>query len=197
MVVTTPTQADWTLLARAVRPQGRRGEVLCDLHTDFPERFADRRDLFLRRGSAEPTPIQLENHWLPTGNSSGRVVLKFTGIDTIEAAESLAGAEFIVPDSQRVTLGPDEFYISDLRGCTLVNVAGGNGPDELGTVVDVHFATDRSGKKLEHAAPILVVEKPNGDEILIPLALEFLRNPDLAHRRIEMTLPNGLVEANG
>lgn len=188
---------DWTLIAHALRPQGRRGEVLCELHTDFPERFADRRDLFLRRAQTPPAPIQLESHWLPTGNSAGRIVLKFAGVDTIEAAEALAGADIVVPASQRVALGPDEFYISDLQGCTLVNVAGGDGPDDLGVITDVHFATDRSGKKLANATPVLVVEKPNGDEVLVPLALEFLRNPDLVHRRIEMALPAGLVEANG
>ena len=189
---------DWTLLAHAVRPQGRRGELLCDLHTDFPDRFSDRHDLFLRRDPAsEPTPIQLETHWLPTGNSAGRIVLKFSGVDTIEAAETLTGVDIVLPASERVALGPDEFYISDLQGCTVVNVAGGDGPDDLGTITDVHFATDRNGKKLENATPILVVEKPNGDEVLIPLALDFLRNPDLSNRRIEMALPNGLVEANG
>ena len=195
--MTTPPENEWTLLAHTVRPQGRRGEILCELHTDFPDRFADRRELFLRRGSDEPTAIQLETHWLPTGNSAGRIVLKFSGADTIEAAEALTGADILIPASQRVALGPDEFYISDLQGCTLVNVAGGDGPDELGTITDVHFVTDRSGKKLESATPVLVVTKPNGDEILVPLALEFLRNPDLVNRRVEMALPVGLVEANG
>lgn len=190
-------ESDWVLLAHVVRPQGRRGEVLCDLHTDFPERFADRRALFLRRENNEPQAIQLGSHWLPTGNSAGRVVLKFVDVDTIEAAEALSGADVVLPYSERVALGPNEFYISDLQGCMLVNVAGGDGPDELGTIVDVHFATDRSGKKLENATPVLVVHKANGDEVLIPLANEFLRNPDLANRRIEMALPNGLVEANG
>ena len=189
---------DWTLLAHVVRPQGRRGELLCDLHTDFPDRFDDRRDLFRRSNpDAEPVPVRVDSHWLPTGNSAGRVVLKIAGVDTIEAAEALVGMDIVLPAAQRVTLGPDEFYISDLQGCTLVNVAGGDGPDDLGTITDVHFATDRNGKKLENATPVLVVEKVNGDEILVPLALEFLRNPDLTHRRIEMALPTGLVEANG
>ena len=190
-------QGAWTLLAHAVRPQGRRGEVLCDLHTDFPDRFADRRELFLRRAGQEPTAVQLESHWLPTGNSAGRIVLKFTGVDTIEAAEALTGVDVVLPESERVALGPDEFYISDLQGCVLVDVAGGDGPDELGTITDVHFATGRSGKKLENATPVLVVTRPNGDDLLIPLAKEFLRNPDLQNRRIEMALPTGLVEANG
>lgn len=195
--MTAANQDDWILLAHAVRPQGRRGEILCDLHTDFPERFAVRRELSLRRGNAEPAPIQLESHWLPTGNSAGRIVLKLAGVDTIEAAAALAGSDIVLPASERVALGPDEFYISDLQGCVLVNVAGGDGPDDLGTITDVHFATDRNGKKLENATPVLVVAKPNGDEILIPLALEFLRNPDLKNHRVEMALPTGLVEANG
>ena len=37
----------YTLLAKIVRPQGRQGEVLCDLLTDFPEKFSERKRLFL------------------------------------------------------------------------------------------------------------------------------------------------------
>src|ERR1035437_5437876 len=31
--------AQWIMVAHILRPQGRRGEVLADLFTDFPERF--------------------------------------------------------------------------------------------------------------------------------------------------------------
>ena len=192
------TFSDWVLLARVVRPQGRMGEVLCELHTDFPERFADRTAVYLQRESPESAePRTLESHWLPTGRSAGRVVLKFKGVDTIKEAEALIGAEVVLPASERVPLGAGEFYISDLRGCVLVNTAGGDGPDELGTIADVHFATDSSGQKLQDAAPVLVVNRPNGDEVLVPFANEFLENPDLANRRIEMRLPHGLVDVNG
>ncbi len=189
---------DWTLLARIARPQGRRGEVLCDLFTDFPERFAERRALFLRIGNgAEATPVTLEDFWLPTGNSAGRVVFKFAECNSISDAEALAGRDVVLPASQRVMLEEDTFYVSDLQGCAVVNLAGGDGPDELGTVVDVHFATNPAGKRLDDAAPILVVQRANGDEVLIPLAKEFVAHPDLPNRRLEMRLPPGLVEANG
>ncbi len=192
-----PPEHDWVLLARVVRPQGRRGEVLCDLCTDFPEKFAERRTLWLRQDGQASRTISLEHHWLPTGNSAGRIVMKFAAVESIEAAESLTGAEVLLPHQERVALGPNEFYISDLRGCVLVNVADGDGPDELGTITDVNFATDRNGRKLENATPVLVVTRNNGDEVLVPLAMEFLRNPDLTNRRIKMALPHGLVEANG
>ena len=190
--------AEWVTLARVARPQGRKGEVLCDLFTDFPEQFEQRRALFLRQGdSAEPRPLRLEEFWLPTGNSAGRIVLKFAESASIADAETLVGGDVVLPASQRVTLDADTFYVSDLQGCVVVNTAGGDGADELGTVTDVHFPTNTAGKQLTDAAPILVVTRANGDEVLIPLAKEFLQNPDLANRRLEMRLPQGLVEANG
>ena len=191
-------EAEWVTLAVVVRPQGRRGEVLCELDTDFPQRFAERKRLFLRReGTGAPQPYVLENFWLPTGKSAGRVVLKFAGIDSISDAERLAGLHVLLPLSERATLEEGTFYVDDLRGCTVVNLAGGEGPDELGTVTDVHFPTDGAGAKLEDAAPVLVVTRSNGDEILIPLAKEFIESPDLLDRRITMRLPAGLVEVNG
>ena len=44
----TPSPETWVLLAHIVRPQGRHGEVLADIFTDFPEHFAQRKRLFLR-----------------------------------------------------------------------------------------------------------------------------------------------------
>ena len=37
----------WVVLAHLLRPQGRKGEVLAELFTDFPERFEDQRRVFL------------------------------------------------------------------------------------------------------------------------------------------------------
>ncbi len=44
----TASPETWVLLARVVRPQGRQGEVLADIFTDFPEHFTRRKRLFLR-----------------------------------------------------------------------------------------------------------------------------------------------------
>ena len=38
---------DWAWLARIRRPQGRKGEVFADILTDFPEKFAERRRVWL------------------------------------------------------------------------------------------------------------------------------------------------------
>ena len=39
--------AGWVWLARIKRTQGRKGEVFAEVLTDFPEKFAQRRRLWL------------------------------------------------------------------------------------------------------------------------------------------------------
>ena len=50
----TPKE-EFIVIASIVRPQGRHGEVLADLLTDFPEKFAERKQL----GSAPRMPVRL------------------------------------------------------------------------------------------------------------------------------------------
>lgn len=109
-------------------------------------------------------------------------VLKFSGIDSISEAEKLAGAELQVPRSERALLPPGATYVSDLVGSTLVDHGR-----ELGTVREVRFGAGE--------APLLVVATDSG-ELEIPYAEEFLSSIALAHKRIEMRLPAGLLEVN-
>ena len=74
-------------------PQGRRGEVLAKLHTDFPERFEERRQLSGFAADGSRRELQLEEHWFHKGG----VVLKFAGVDSISDAEQLAGLELQIP----------------------------------------------------------------------------------------------------
>ena len=87
----------WVWLARIRRVQGRKGEVLADLLTDFPEKFAERKRVWLiperltsaEPRSGEPREVEVKAHWLPKGGHSGDVVLHFSGVDSIEDAEKL------------------------------------------------------------------------------------------------------------
>jgi 16S rRNA processing protein RimM len=177
----------WVWLARIRRPQGRKGEVLAEILTDFPEKFAERRQLWLlaeetRGKSAPPRAATLVDHWLHKGS----VVLHFAGIDSITAAETLAGLVVAIPLAERAPLGEDEVYTADLIGCTLVDVAGA-APITVGEIEDV----DRT------AGPVaLLVVRGAAGEVLVPFAKSFLRKLDLDGKRLEMALPEGLVEIN-
>jgi 16S rRNA processing protein RimM len=210
--MTVAEEADaWVWLARIRRPQGRKGEVLAEILSDFPEKFAERRQLWLlspqeakaassglRAPASTPAParrpvaniarreIELTNHWL----HKGCIVLHFAGVDSISAAEELNGLIVAIPRAKRAALNEDETYVSDLIGCTLLDVSGaaaGATPVSVGEIVDV----DRTAGPV----PLLVVRGTKG-EILIPFAKSYLRKIDLENKRIEMHLPEGLVELN-
>jgi 16S rRNA processing protein RimM len=171
----------WLILARLVRPQGRHGEILADLLTDFPERFAERKRLFLLASELNQEFLRettLENHWL----HKGRVVLKFAGVDSIGEAEELRGLLVAIPRSERAALADDSVYIGDLIGCEVVDLNGGPAP--IGVVTD-----------FDSEAGLLQVKTPGG-EALIPFAKTYLVMLDLAGKHIEMRLPEGLLEIN-
>ncbi len=179
---------DWVWLARVRKPQGRKGEVFAEILTDFPEKFAERKRLWLLSerapaGSAAPREVELVHHWLHKGG----IVLHFAGVDSISAAETLAGLIVAIPRSERATLADDEVYIADLIGCVLVDVAV-DPPVTVGTIENV----DRSAGP----TPLLIVKAAKG-EVLVPFAKSYLHKADVENQRVEMALPEGLVELNG
>jgi 16S rRNA processing protein RimM len=185
MEIALMADQDWVWLARIRRVQGRKGEVLADLLTDFPEKFAERRKLWLltAAGTASESAreAELKNSWLHKGD----VVLHFAGVDSIEEAEKLRDLVVAIPRGERAALGEDEVYVGDLIGCALVDVVG-----EPERVVGVIEDVDRG------AGPValLVVRGETLDEILVPFAKAYLRKIDLECRRVEMALPEGLLD---
>ena len=170
---------DFITIAKVTKTQGRVGEIAAALLTDFPERFAQRKRLFVLSAGKDNTrrELQLENHWF----HKGQVVLKFAGVDSISQAEELVGCEIQVPLSERTVLEDDAVYLSELRGCTLYDSGR-----EIGKVEDVQFG---SGE-----APLLVVKGQK--EFLVPFAAEFLEKMSIQDRRLEMKLPAGLLEVD-
>ena len=189
------TSQAWTWLALIRRPQGRKGEVFADILTDFPEKFTDRRHLWLVSADSHaqagahstlrpalPASVELIAHW----PHKGGIVLHFAGVDSISAAEALAGLAVAIPRGERAPLAEDETYIGDLIGCALVDVAGPE-PAAVGLIEDVDST----------AGPVaLLIVRGTHGEILIPFAQSYLRKIDLNARRVEMTLPQGLVDLN-
>jgi 16S rRNA processing protein RimM len=193
----TQDTPSWIVLAHLLRPQGRKGEVLAELFTDFPERFESQKRVYLAApgfdGEADDArAVEVMAFWLPVGKNQGRIVLHFAGIDSISDAESIAGLDVVVPREERLRLEDESVYISELIGCTVFD-----GVRAVGVVEDVQFAMTADGaRRLDEAAPLLTVVSPDGDEVLIPFAKSFLVSVDTEAKRIEMMLPEGLIEVN-
>ena len=170
-------------MARIVRPQGRRGEVLAEILTDFPEKFAERKQLWLsRENDSQRREYRLANHWF----HKGRVVLQFAGVASISDAELLNGYLVQVPSVERAKLTEGAVYVGELVGSMLVDLSGGR-HSEIGRIEDVRQGVG--------TAPLLVVRR-EAEEYEIPFAQEYVVRFDIAGKILEMNLPAGLLEVN-
>jgi len=182
-------EQEWVWLARIRKAQGRKGEVLAEILTDFPEKFSERKQVWLLpaegradgRAPSEARESEIRSHFLHKGG----VVLHFAGVESIPEADALRGMVVAIPRAERAPLADDEVYAGDLIGCRLVDVASSQ-ERVIGVIEDV----DRE------AGPValLVVRGAGGEEILIPFAKAYLRRIVLDSMRVEMALPEGLVE---
>jgi len=176
-------------VARILRPHGRRGEVACEILTDFPERLKNLRAAMLwdaRPASpAEARPVKIRSCWISQSRGC-QAIFHFEGSESISDAEKLVGLDVQIPMAERVVLPEGSYFVTDLIGCEIFEKGGAT----IGRVQDVQFAGEGVA-----GAPILVVDSARG-ELLIPLAQEICVRVDVEARRIEVVLPEGLLELN-
>ena len=190
-------------VARILRPRGRKGEVAAQILTDFTERLTTLGEAWLwdaAHPARPPSRIAIRHCWL----HKGQAIFHFEGLDSIGDAERLVGLEVQIPLDHRMPLPAGRYYVSDLIGCEVWERGGGTVRNEcrgipllrdcaltkLGVVFDVQSVGEEAP-----GVPLLLVETPQG-EILIPLAEEICACIDIAARRIEFVLPDGLKEIN-
>jgi len=177
-------------VARVLRPHGRRGEVACEILSDFPQRFKSLKFVELRDPRSDGNPgrrVAVRSCWL-SQSRGGQAIFLFEGSDSISDAEKLAGLDVQIPLSERVPLPSGSYYISDLAGCE-VREAG-----EKGAIIGRVSNVQMTGEDVA-GTPILVVDSPRG-ELLIPLAQDICVRVDTAARVIDVVLPEGLRDLN-
>ena len=163
---------DLVVIGRVVKPQGRRGEVLVHPLTDRPERFPGLATAFVAEAGRPPRPVRVTSSW----PHKGRHVLKLEGVDSIDDAEKLRGAEIGIAESELAALPEGSFYHHQLKGLPVIDADG----EVVGVVGDV--------METGAGAPILVVQGPGG-ETLVPFAAGFVEEVDLAAGRIVIARP--------
>jgi 16S rRNA processing protein RimM len=168
-------------LARILRPRGRIGEVAAEILTDFPERLTRLKAADLWDGRGEPRRVAIRACWL----HKNQAIFHFEGSDSINDAEKFVGLEVQVPLAERVTLPPGSYFVNDLIGCEVW---------EQGACLGTVRSVQPTGENLP-GTPLLVVEMSRG-ELLLPLAEEICVRVDVAARRIEARLPDGLRDLN-
>lgn len=162
-------------IARIVRPRGIKGEVVAELLTDFPERFESLESVSAVLDGKSWGSLKIEDLWF----QKDRIVLKFDGYDSIEAAETLRNTELCVAESDAVELAEGEFFDWQLAGCRVEADAG-----TIGTVKELM----RTG-----GTELLVVEGA-AKEYLIPFAESICVEVDIENKVIRIDPPEGLLD---
>lgn len=161
-------------LGEVIKTHGLKGEISIHLDVDFPEEYENLESVFLlQKGKLVPffiDTIQIN------GN---KALVRLEDIDSIESASELVKSEIYLPLSFLPELRGEGYYYHDMVGCEVFE------EDQLlGIVKEV---IDLSGNEL-----ISVMKE--GQELLIPMKDEILKKVDIKSRRIDVELPDGLLD---
>jgi 16S rRNA processing protein RimM len=155
------------------RPHGVKGELLMDLHTDFPERLKTGRNVFL--GDTYQPMVIASLRPVASG-----MLVRFRGIKTPEEAGQYRNTWVYVPTASRPALPEGEYYYHQLVGLNVVTDEG----RELGVVADI----------LETGAnDVYVVRDADGNEVLLPAIPPVILEVKLADRQMRVHLLDGLI----
>ncbi len=165
-------------IARILRPRGNRGEVLVELHTDFPTRFSLLNRVWVEYPDGRRECLEIEHCW----EHQNRQVLKFSSIESISDAERLTGAWIEIEANQAVPLPAGTYWDHDLIGCRLRNRNG----EVLGIVTRI----------LRIAGNDQLVVQNNDIEYLVPLVAAICREVSITRKEILVELPGGLTDLN-
>ena len=155
------------------RAHGVRGEIIMDLHTDFPERLRDGRKLFV---GEEHKPVTLAG---ARPHAKGMLV-RFKGIDSPEAAGELRNQWVYVRVADVPRLPEGRLYQHELFGLRVVDEDG----QPLGELVEI----------IETGAnDVYVVRDPSGGEILLPAIPSVILEIDAERHTMRVHLLEGLL----
>lgn len=212
---------DWLLIGRIVGAHGLNGHVKVYAESDFPERFTEAGDRWLKKAGGQPELVKLVSGRYLEGKN--QYLVKLAGVDYRDQAEALRQAELLVRGSDRLPLDPGEFHVSDLIGLSVVMQSDrtvlGRVTDVFTTghdMLEVTLADDSAAdepeetpaeiKDLSHpsirakAAEKLKrqakkkAKKKAPKTLLIPFVEEIVPVVDIATGRIEITPPAGLID---
>lgn len=181
------------VVGRIVKSHGIRGEVVVDIRTDSPEeRFAKGSPLATRtrksKGTGVPETLNVE----AARNHSGRLLVRFAGVGTRDAADALRGVELLVDsDAFEPLEDDDEFYDHQLEGLDVR--VDDSGSMSIGQVSEVLHTP--AGEVLSITT---LPDGPHaGREVLVPFIEQFVPTVDLSAGTVVITPPEGLLDITG
>jgi 16S rRNA processing protein RimM len=161
-------------IGRVTQAHGLKGEISVAVLTEFPERFAVTKQVYL--GDAfEATLYPLKSYrW-----HKDHVLLTLAGVNDRNEAETLKGQLVQVPIDEAMPLPEGVYYHYQLVGLKVVTTGG----ERLGTIVDV----------METGANDVYVVDNKGQQILLPAIPDVVKSIDLEKGQMVIEVIDGLI----
>lgn len=157
-------------------PHGIRGEVKVFPTTDDINRFKKLKEVYLDTGK-ERLSLRVEQAKF----FKGMAILKFREFNSINEVEPFRKKDLLVSREQAVKLAPNENFIVDLIGLTVMTDEG----EEFGTVKDIL----QTG-----ANDVYVITGKDGKEYLFPSIKECILDVDLDKGQVLVHILDGLLD---
>ncbi|GEQ84552.1 ribosome maturation factor RimM [Patiriisocius marinistellae] len=167
---------DCFFVGKVVKKYSFKGELLVKLDTDEPELFLEMESVFVEQHK-NLIPFFIESSSL---HKSTLLRVQFEDVYDEATADTLLGTELFLPLSFLPPLTGTKFYYHEVIGFTIRDKAYGN----AGTISHIN----------DHTAQHLFVSILNGNEVLIPISDEFIKEIDRENKVIIMDLPEGLID---
>lgn len=167
---------DSIIVGKVRKPHGVRGEVVVEILSDVDGRFDPGADVEIVQESMPRQKARVA----AVRRAKGEAIIRFEGFDNRDDAAELRGALLEVARAAVPTAPEGSYYFFELVGCVCEDIREG----ELGTVERI----------LEDGGGLVLEIKKGAETLLIPFVRAYLTGLDRVGRRIEVDLPQGLVE---
>jgi 16S rRNA processing protein RimM len=171
----SPVPEGMVSVGRITKPQALRGAVRVHPEVDDFAIFQPEVQLGVRSGK---NPLR----WMKIVKveyRSSLVIVKLEGVEDVDQAEQLRGAELFMYEEDLPGLPEDSFYYYEMTGCKVVLPDG----SQVGQVVDI----------IPGAGGDLIVVHTSEGEKLVPAVGAIVRRIDTGSGVIEIDPPEGLL----
>ena len=166
------------IIGTILKTQGLKGCVKVFSQTDFaPTRYKKGNNVYIETKQGEEIKVTVSDYYFYQGFD----YVTFEEDPTIESITPLLGSKIFANKEELPPLEEGSYYFCDLVNLDVIDEKRGN----VGKVIEIN---DYVGRRS------LRVQLKNKKEILIPYIGAFIKKVDLANKRIEVTLIDGMVD---
>jgi len=166
---------EFIAIGKILKTQGNRGAVRVLPLTDFPDRFKE-----LKKINVSIKGDRLIMNIEEVMQRPKYIIVKFKGINDMNAAEGIKGGVLEITRAELVPLPEGSYYIFDIVGLSVY----GSGGERFGEITEV----------LRTGANDVYIVDTGGKPLLIPALRQVVKEIDLTGRRMVVDLPEGLMD---